>query len=255
MLKIPVALTVLTALLVLPLAAAAQEDEAPPRPFAYSTYFQCEPNEQWLVDMIVETVYKPVYDAAVEDGTISAWGWLAHHTGGKWRRALYRISPTLEAMLDSNDAIAEKVREANAQAARKFGEICNVHEDYIWRPVSGSGGAGSIDVATVPAKAGVSMYLVCDMAKQGRSDELMELFAPVYNRHVAEGELSGWGWFEHSVGGEYRRLLAMRGADHKNVLNAWDAIVEALQKEHEAAFTEFNEICYTHQDYMWDIVH
>ncbi|MDH3746241.1 MAG: hypothetical protein OES47_14165, partial [Acidobacteriota bacterium] len=114
MLKIHVSLTALAALLVLPLSAGAQSDDATPRPFAYSTYFQCEPTEQWLVDMIVETVYKPVYDAAVEDGTISAWGWLAHHTGGKWRRGLYSISPTLEAMLEANEAISEKVGEANA---------------------------------------------------------------------------------------------------------------------------------------------
>lgn len=253
--KVRITLAALSALLVLPLAAVAQEDEAPPQPFAYATYFECEQSDQWLADMIVETVYKPIYDAAVEDGTISAWGWLGHHTGGKWRRGLYRIAPTLDALLDAGEAIRLKVQEANAPAARKFGEICGSHDDYIWQSVSGSGAAGSVDVATVEAKVGVSVYLVCEMAKQHRADELMEIFAPVYNRHVAEGELAGWGWFEHSVGGEYRRLLNMRGADDKSVLSAWGAIVADLQEEHEAAFTEFGEVCYTHQDYIWNILH
>ena len=255
MLKIPVALTALAALLVLPLAAAAQEAAAAPRPFVYATYFECDTTEQWLADMIVETVYKPVYDAAVKDGTISAWGWLAHHTGGKWRRGLYRTASTIDALLDGGDAVAEKISEANAAAARKLGQICGAHEDYIWQTVNGSGGAGSIDVATVPSEAGVSMYLVCDMAKQERADELMAIVAPVYNSHVKEGELSSWGWLEHSVGGEYRRLLTMRGADTKSVLAAWDAISDQVDKDHEAASTEFSEICYTHQDYIWDIVH
>jgi hypothetical protein len=253
--KFSISLVALSALLVLPLAARAQEEEAPSQSFVYATYFECETTDQWLVDTIVETVYKPIYDAAVEDGSISAWGWLAHHTGGKWRRGLYHIAPTVDALLDSSDAVGEKVGEANAQAARQFGEICPAHDDYIWRAVSGSSGAGSIDVATIPSKAGVSMYMVCDMAKQGRADEPMAEFATVYNSHVGPGKLTGWSWLEHQVGGEYRRLLAMRGADHKAVLAAWGAIVDELDEKHDAASTEFSEICYTHQDYMWDIVH
>lgn len=253
--KLPVRLIALAVLLGLPLAATAQDAETPPQPMVYATYFTCDVTEQWLADMIVETVHKPVYDAAVTEGDISAWGWLVHHTGGTWRRAIYTIAPTIDALLDASDSIGEKINAANAAASRKFGEICNSHEDYIWRSVNGSGGAGSVDVATVPAKAGVSQYLVCDMAKQERADELVAVFAPVYNAHVKEGELSGWGWLEHQVGGEYRRLFTMRGADHKSVLAAWGMIVDEMGEQHEAAFDEFGEICYTHQDYMWDIVH
>jgi hypothetical protein len=253
--RVFVPLIALTALLGLPLAAAAQDDEAPPKPLVYATYFECEPNDQWLADMIVETVYKPVYDAAVEDGTIIDWGWLAHHTGGTWRRGIYRIAATMEALLGGGDAISAKIREANPAAARQFGRICNKHDDYIWQSVNGSGGGDSIDAATIPSKAGVSMYLVCDMAKQGRADEIMAELAEVYNAHVKEGELTGWSWLQHQVGGKYRRLLAMRGADHQGVLTAWGDIVDEMYEKHEAISTEFDEICYTHQDYIWDIVH
>lgn len=253
MLRILVSLTALSVLLLLPLAAAAQEEEAPAPPFVYSTYFECDPTNEWLADMIVETVYKPVYDAAVKDGTIAAWGWLAHNAGGHWRRCIYHVAPTFEALHDGGDAIGEKAREANAQAVRKFGEICNVHDDYIWRRTSGSGEPGS--VAADPGKAGVSQYIVCDMARQKRADELMAVLAPIYNRHVAAGELTSWGWLEHAIGGKYRRLLTMRGADHKSVTAAWAAIVEETEKEHPAESTEFDDICNTHQDYLWDIVH
>ena len=46
------------------------------------------------------------------------------------------------------------------------------------------------------------MYMVCDMAKQGRADELMAEFATVYNSHVGPGKLTGWSWLEHQVGGD-----------------------------------------------------
>ena len=55
-----------------PLAAISQEQDEPPRPYSHATYFQCDLSGQWLVDGIVDIVYAPVYNAAVEDETISA---------------------------------------------------------------------------------------------------------------------------------------------------------------------------------------
>jgi len=236
----------------LPLAVAAQEEEAP-KPVVYSTYFECDSTNEWLADAIVAQVFKPVYDAAVADGSISAWGWLSHHTGGHWRRGLYRTAPTFEAAWTAGEAIGEKIDAANAAASAKFGTICHTHDDYIWQWVNGS----NPDVATNSAVAtgGVSQYLVCDMARQERADELMAEAAPIYNRHVAAGELVSWGWLEHVVGGEYRRLLTLRGATNMDAMGAWGAINDDLDAEQAANTAEFNEICTSHQDYVWNIVH
>ena len=205
--------------------------------------------------MIFDAVQAPIYDAAVEDGTISAWGWLAHHTGARWRRALYFVAPTTRALLAAQETIGDRVSESNSQAAARFSRICGAHEDYIWQSVTGSGGEGSIAVAT-SGEAGVSQYMVCKMSEQERADEIVEAaFAPTYNALVEAGKLSGWGWLEHSIGGEYRRLFTMRGADHNAVLDAWGEALDQMDEGHEAEIKEFNEICYTHQDYMWDIVH
>jgi hypothetical protein len=46
----------------------------------------------------------------------------------------------------------------------------------------------------------------------------------------------------------------MRGADHKSVQAAWIAIIEEIDKEHAAESTELDGICYTHQDYLWNII-
>lgn len=246
-----VALTILTA----PVAVRAQEDDEPLRPFVYSTYYECDVADQELADIIWKSVQAPIYDAAVEDGTISGWGWLVHHTGGKWRRASYFIAPTIEALLAALDTLGERVQEADSQASARLNRICSAHDDYIWQSVTGSGGDGSIAVAQ-SGGAGVSQYLVCRMSEQSRADELVkEIMAPIYNGLVAGGKLSGWGWLEHSVGGEYRRLFTLRGAGHAAVLEAWGDAVDELSENHEAEMKEFNEICYTHQDYMWDIAH
>ncbi len=235
----------------LPLAVAAQEEEAP-RPFVYSTYFECDSTDEWLADAIVEQLFKPAYDAAVGDGSISAWGWLSHHTGGHWRRGFYHVAPTFEAMWTAVEAIGEKIDATNAAASAKFGTICHTHEDYIWQWVNGS---SPDDAANAAATGGVSQYLVCDMARQERADELMAEAAPIFNRHVAAGELVSWGWLEHVVGGEYRRLLTMRGATNMDALAAWGAINGELDAEQAANMAELNEICTGHQDYVWNIVH
>jgi hypothetical protein len=236
-------------------SAVAQDDESSSRPFVYSTYYECDFADQGLADMIYKSVQAPIYDAAVDDGTISGWGWLVHHTGGKWRRANYYTAPTIEALLAAQDTLAERVEKADPQAAASLSRICGAHDDYIWQSVTGSGGEGSIAVAK-SGEAGVSQYMVCKMSEQTRADELVKgVVAPIYDQLVADGKLSGWGWLEHAVGGEYRRLLTMRGADHATVLEAWGEAIDQLAEKHEAEMKEFDDICYSHQDYMWDIAH
>jgi len=236
----------------LPTVAGAQEEEKQTS-FVYATYFECNDGKQWRVDEITKSVYAPVYDAAVEEGTISSWGWLAHHTGGKWNRLFYFSAPNLGALMDADDAVAPKVKEANPYADREFGEICGAHEDYIWEAGIGSRGAGLIPEER--GKVGISVYFYCDMSKEERADEIVEeTFAPIYNEHVAAGNLVSWGWMEHWVGGKYRRLSTMTATDMSKLTSARDAIIEALIAK-EDAMQRFGEICNGHTDYIWNIRH
>jgi hypothetical protein len=73
--------------------------------YIYTTYHYCDFAGQDQVDEIVDSAYKPIYDAAVKDGTIGGWGWLAHHTGGKWRRAQYHSAGSVEAVLAAQERL------------------------------------------------------------------------------------------------------------------------------------------------------
>ena len=252
--RVMCAVLVLT-ILAAPAVVRAQQDDEPARPFVYATYYQCDVADQELADMIWKSVQAPIYDEAVDDQTISGWGWLVHHTGGKWRRASYFSAPTIEVLLAAQEILGERVQQADPQASARLSRICGAHDDYIWQLVTGSEGEGSLAVAQ-SGEAGVSQYMVCKMSEQERADELVkEVFAPIYDGLVSDEKLSGWGWLQHSVGGEYRRLFTLRGEDHATVLEAWGDAVEQMAENHEADMKEFNEICYTHQDYIWDIAH
>lgn len=230
--------------------AAAQTE--PRLAFVYSTYFECDPAGEARADEIIERTYAPHYNAAVESGDILGWSWLAHFVGGKWRRALVINAADMDSLLDASGALGEIIEEATPEAGRAFSETCPVHEDYIWEAADGLSsnpdGAAGGDVR-------FSMYVQCDMSQEERADELMlEQLAPIYNRYVTDGSLSGWAILRHNVGGQWRRLLTMAASDHKTIMRVRAEIVaETAEGRAERAMRQINEICSVHQDYMWDV--
>ena len=236
--------------LLLPTTAPAQEEEAATPPYVYATYFECDTAREWLADELFERHMAPHYDAAVEAGAITGWGYLGHHTGGKWRRLIYRAAPSLSKAMASVGWIADKVQEKSADASAEFAAICSSHDDYIWQSVTGSQGA---KVSLERGEAGFSTYFVCDEARETEADDLMkEVFAPVYNAQVEAGGLASWGWMQHWVGGKYRRIATMTATDFDTLIGARDAIVAAMIANEEAG-QKFSSICGSHSDYMWNV--
>ena len=233
--------------------AFAQGEEETPMPFVYGIYFECDVARQDLADEIMDLVMAPVWDAAVEDGTVASWGWLSHHTGAKWRRLLYHSAPDLDGLMAALTKVNGTIDERYPEMGRLFSEICGTHDDYVWHSVTGSRGG---NVGSDRGDAGFSVYMECDMSRETRADEILEeVYAPILDRHVGDGKLMSWGWMEHVIGGVYRRILTMSAADHSALLGARSAIIQELYDTNSDATKEFDSICGSHQDYVWNIVH
>ena len=221
--------------------ASAQDKES----YTYSTYFYCDVAQQERADEIVEQTDKPAFDAVVAGGGITAWGWLKHHTGGKWRRVQFYSAPSIDALLAAQKAVNDRT-EATAKGkalGQEFGNACKSHDDYIWRQVAGGG--------ATRGQAAFSVYYVCDIGREDQADELIKrVFAPMYDKLVTDGKLSSWGWLEHIVGGEYRRLATMTAKDMPSLMAARGAIVGMLQND--PLSTTLDDICGSHADYMWE---
>ncbi len=237
-------------MLVCALVAGADEHETP-ETYIYSTYFLCEGAGLDRVDEIVARD-APVLNKLVDDGTLRAWGWLAHHTGGPWRRLQYFMSDSIADLLADQDAITKaqaKAAEDDDKSGAEFAAICPHHEDYIWVSVSGMSGEAR-------GAAGLSVYHVCDVGREERADEIVkEHFAPVMDKLVDDGKLTSWGFASHVVGGKYRKLQTMTAKDHATLLAARGEALEALYGDDNAAGAEFTDICGPHADYLWDIQH
>ena len=242
----------LFAILLIPTDGLAQDQDAPTL-YAYATYFVCSPDGESRADEIINSSFKPHYDAAVEHGDISSWSWMQHHVGGKWRRVLVITASDMDAILDSSGALGEIIEDRTPEAGRAFSSICSSHEDYIWETVDG---VSTSTTAGNRGDAGFTMYLECDMNEEDRADELVrDVFGPIYERHVNAEGLASWNWLAHNVGGDYRRIVTMTAADHKTLMNTRAAILDEFDDRRvERAVKEMNEICPKHNDYLWDIL-
>ena len=230
------------------MTVAQDEDEADS--FSYATYLYCDTSRESEADENAANDVA-VMDQLVADGAITGWGWLAHHTGGQWRRIRYHTADSLEGAFDGLTAINEALTAADADDdSDDNGAACPRHDDYIWKTENGNvsdGGRG---------EAAFSVYFRCDITREGRADEIVEEHvAPIMNKLVADGGLTSWGWLSHSIGGKYRRLQTMSAPDHKTLLAARATAIAEIYAEGNELGEELAKICGNHTDYMWNIVH
>ena len=226
-------------------AGAVQAADEPAESFVYGTYSVCDLAGQERADEIYMQVDKPAYDAAVADGTLSSYSYYAHHTGGKWRRGNFLVAPSIDALLDAQDKLSEQINAGNEDLNAEADQICNEHEDYIWRSVAGKTGNAE------PGKAVFSVYFVCD-SRESQADAIVtQVFAPVYDKLVEDEKLTSWGYLEHIVGGHVRRIATMSATDMKSLMAARSEINQALSDN--PLGDTFTEICSAHEDYMWEV--
>ena len=232
-------------------ATAIAQDDDEPKLFSYATYFYCSANGQSRADEIIERG-APLMDEFVDKGVINAWGWLAHHTGGQWRRIRYTTADSLDGLFEAQDTIDAAFEEKYGEddpLIDEFGAACPRHDDYIWQVENGT-------IGQERGEVGFSVYHVCDINREDRADEIVaEHVAPILNQFVEDGKLTSWGWLSHVVGGRFRRVQTMTAPDLSTLVQTRGDAITAIFADDNEAGAELAEICGPHVDYIWNIVH
>jgi hypothetical protein len=237
-------------LLLVALPATAQDAA---QPVVYATYYQCDFTKIARMDSLTSALWGPLADEYVAQGRASAWGWLGHHTGGAWTRAIYVIAPDVAAAVRASDDMLTDALQRDRGAVLESAAACPVHEDYIWQRVEGS--QPPEQLATDRPAAGLSIYYECSAAREERADELIATrLRSALDRAVESGGLQSWSWLAHVVGGKYRRALVTDGPDAVTVIEAVGSLSTSMRGNEANAFREFSEICPSHQDYVWSIL-
>jgi len=232
----------------LPRAAVAQEDD---QTYVYASYYRCAPGS--ISDAVenIDANWTPVIQEHIDAGHVASWGALTHQTGNAWSLVLYHLGSDLDALSGAIGAGVEQLYDENPEAGSAFAEACPSHEDYVWMSVAGS--EPMMEAAQDRAEAAMSVYWTCHEGREAIADLIFEeLMAPALDEQIEAGLVNSWGWMEHYLGGKYRRLLTMDGADQASLLEARSAVLEAFAGEPGLA-AAFSEVCDGHQDNLYQV--
>ena len=123
-----------------------------------------------------------------------------------------------------------------------------------WQPLLLVAVAAFAVAPPVASQSLVASYHRCSTAEEGEADFIMNtVFSDIYQKQVDNGNINGWGWVEHTAGGPWRRISTITAPDRAAAMNAWGAIVTEIEEEHPNAWHRFNEICDSHDDYIWNL--
>ncbi len=104
--------------------------------------------------------------------------------------------------------------------------------------------------AQTPEQFLMATYYECDYGLEGTADIMLARLAPVYQKHVDAGEITGFGMSAHVMGGRWRRIVSMSG-ERDAVLGVWSSLDGEMAAADPAAYAEFNSTCGRHDDYLW----
>ncbi len=114
-------------------ASSNPEAIAQARPAAgMTTYYECSIADEARADEIFAGSLAPILNRHVGEGALHAWTWLAHDTGGEFRRALSIDAVDGPTLYTHRDAVIADVASQAAEAGAEWNQICDSHVDYQW---------------------------------------------------------------------------------------------------------------------------
>jgi hypothetical protein len=217
-----------------------------------ATYFRCVQGDAARADALYKEHVAPFLKTEQAAGHITAFGWEKHWSGGEWRRLLYVVGSDADKLIDFRAAL-DKMTESpeHAKAMDEFDRVCSSHDDYTWRSKATS--QTSADVGRARSPYAMSTYYVCNAQEEEADYIVKNVFAPILSQRVKDHKIASWTWYEHLMGGKYRRLLVADGADVKALVHNWASLQAELEKANPDLARRFTEICDSHSDYIWEI--
>lgn len=122
------------AVLIVPSAALAQEEEPDP-PVLRLSFFMCDlgGGNGDAIEEEIETRQIPVWKALVDEGRIMSYGYFYHWWADEWNVGLYTIAPTLQAIIDASEEAGNRLEaQYGENAPSAFADACPHHRDGFY---------------------------------------------------------------------------------------------------------------------------
>lgn len=220
-----------------------------PTSYVFGEYYKCDQNREAYAAKIVEQAYGPIYQKYIDSGDLTGWRMLQHNAGGSWRLVIAYVASDMRKLMETRDKMIQDMQ--GMDETREFTDICSDHDDLVWGLMAGS----PPSAVASGGPASYSIYYRCGQARQDRADEIFrQTLAPEFEKLTQAGEVSTWSWGVHVIGGPFRRLLTLSGADHVTLLGALMKANQAASQAHPDLTREFAQSCGSHDDYFWDVL-
>ncbi len=113
--------------------------------------------------------------------------------------------------------------------------------------------ASAVMAQQAPSQFVMATYYRCDYSRQARADTLYkQVMAPLLDRQIKAGNLTGYGFASHRIGGVFRRLETWTAPTLAKLITAQDALTADLDKTNRKGGAEFDAVCGSHDDYIWE---
>jgi hypothetical protein len=104
-----------------------------------------------------------------------------------------------------------------------------------------------------PPPATFAVYFRCDYAKEARSDTLFrQVYVPALEKQVKAGHFTRYAWSSHQIGGQWRRLMSFSATNVEHLITGRTALLDDVEKSNPKGSAEFDAICGSHDDYIWE---
>lgn len=96
-------------------------------------------------------------------------------------------------------------------------------------------------------------YFNCDvLGEDGADAAVKRRFAPVYEKAMKDGVITGWGYLKHHAGGQWRRLTYHMADGVTDAIKASEIMGDRMDKDWTDADDAFPKACHSHDDYIWE---
>ncbi len=132
LLPVWLALAVVT-LLGLPALAAAQEEEQAP-PVLRLSFYKCNfgGGAGNRVNTELEERDVPIWKELVSEGKVVSHGYFYHWWADEWNLGVYTIGPTIPAIIEAVGAAAERYEERYGEGDTEVAKACPEHRDGFY---------------------------------------------------------------------------------------------------------------------------
>lgn len=225
--------------------AAGQEQQRPTH--VYEAYYRISPADMQEWNRQYREYSIPVLEQLREEGIIQGWSQWQHSTGGEYNVRFAVRTYDWAALGKFWDEYLPRLQEATPEDEWQAGaRMITEHRDEIWEI-----GAVSMTPGSEISHIYASTFRVNfdDMSEWNQI--WSEVAAPVLDKAIEDGLLSGWAKLNHNTGGPHNSKILYFFDSWDDIDDMFERLFQTMEQEHADEMARVIGMVMAHDDVIW----